>query len=202
MSTPAPPMRTPRPTAPRNAGAPTRATGAVRAGAARGEASPGAASPGAAPPSAGPPSTAAATGTERRAESGAETRAKIQAAITRIIGGTAAPEHAEPTAVNLAREAGVGRATLYRHGDLVTEFERRLAEAAEGDDPSVAAPIRVRQLERLLRGSREENAILHRAVKTLEHQVQHVALVLERERAQRRPDADGAVLPLAPRRRG
>lgn len=82
------------------------------------------------------------------------TRDSIRAAMERLLAGT--PEHTDGrlTKTNLAYEAGVGRATLYRQHDLTAEWIRRAAAA----DPTEAPQSNPAVIARLTRQLAEERA--------------------------------------------
>lgn len=56
-------------------------------------------------------------------------REEIRAAMERLLNGDAQHTDGRLTKTNLAVEAGVGRATLYRQHDLMAEWARRVTES-------------------------------------------------------------------------
>lgn len=103
------------------------------------------------------------------------------------------------TFVSLAKEAGVGRATLNRMPDLKQTWEERVRAAGEDATTAHHPALRIRQLERQLRDEREAHRRLQEAHRTMAHQYQHTILLLRaRDAAVGPPNAgDGAtVLPL------
>ena len=82
--------------------------------------------------------------------------------MDRIILGTSSSP--EPTIVNLAIEAGVGRATVNRYEDLKALFAEKIEAAISGKEVAVNPALRVGQLEKHVRelkgrvsGLRQEN---------------------------------------------
>lgn len=106
------------------------------------------------------------------------------------------------TTKNLALEAGVGRATLYRADALLQEWDRTLAEIEAGETVALAPQARVRQLEKrsreLASSHAAETAQLRHTVNILAQQVQFLTLELERERSIPKEQVD--IIPLASRR--
>lgn len=86
--------------------------------------------------------------------------------MERLLSG--APQHTDGrlTRTNLALEAGVGRATLYRQPDLMAEWNRRVAESDITDAP-LSAEGTIARLTRQLGDERRRNAELERLQKGL-----------------------------------
>lgn len=93
-------------------------------------------------------------------------RDHIRDAMERLLSG--APQHTDGrlTRTNLALEAGVGRATLYRQPDLMAEWNRRVAESDITDAP-LSAEGTIARLTRQLGDERRRNAELERLQKGL-----------------------------------
>jgi Tfp pilus assembly protein FimV len=81
--------------------------------------------------------------------------------------------------VNLAVEAGVGRATLYRAEGVVEEFDRRLAAVREsGADAAPTAKEKARLLKGDLANARQRIRDLESQTDTMAQQIQALALQL------------------------
>ncbi len=112
---------------------------------------------------------------------GAKSEAALRAAMARLLDGR--PEHTDGalTVSNLAREAGVSRATANRAADLLAEF--RAAEVRHRQSSPRALKERVRALEAELRAVRgAEIAELRGIARTLAQHIQVLTLqVAERD---------------------
>jgi len=105
----------------------------------------------------------------------ATTEGALRAAMTRLLEGV--PQHTDDrlTISNLAREAGVSRATANRAEAILTEF--RSAEARFRKGSISALKARIRELEAELRTARGgEMADLRATARTLAQQVQALTL--------------------------
>jgi hypothetical protein len=91
-------------------------------------------------------------------------RDEIRAAMERLLAGN--PRHTDGrlTKINLALEAGIGRATLYRQHDLLAEWNRRTAESEITDNPQSASI----SIARLTRQLDEERRLRREADRTAE----------------------------------
>lgn len=93
-------------------------------------------------------------------------RDEIREAMERLLSG--APQHTDGrlTRTNLALEAGVGRATVYRQADLMAEWVRRVAES-DIDNLPLSAEGTIARLTRQLGEERRRNAELEKLTKGL-----------------------------------
>src|SRR5208337_834056 len=66
----------------------------------------------------------------------AHSQTMMQEAMARLVAGRPRVTDGRLTVVNLAREAGVGRATANRAVDVLAEFHRAAARVARRRDPS------------------------------------------------------------------
>lgn len=80
-------------------------------------------------------------------------REDICAAMERLLAGNPAHTDGRLTKTNLATEAGVGRATLYRQHDLIAEWTRRAA-AADVTEPTRSSREVIARLTRQLEEER------------------------------------------------
>lgn len=112
---------------------------------------------------------------------GAKSEAALRAAMARLLDGRPERTDGALTVSNLAREAGVSRATANRAADLLAEF--RAAEARHRQSSPRALKERVRALEAELRAVRgAEIAELRGLVRTLAQHIQVLTLqVAERD---------------------
>ena len=112
---------------------------------------------------------------------GAKSEAALRAAMARLLDGRPERTDGALTVSNLAREAGVSRATANRAADLLAEF--RAAEARHRQFSPRALKERVRALEaelRVVRGA--EIAELRGLARTLAQHIQVLTLqVAERD---------------------
>jgi hypothetical protein len=93
-------------------------------------------------------------------------RDEIRSAMERLLSGTSQYTDGRLTRTNLALEAGVGRATLYRQPDLVAEWIRRGAESDVTEIP-LSAQATVARLTRQLGEERQRRAELERVAQGL-----------------------------------
>lgn len=91
-------------------------------------------------------------------------RDEIRAAMERLLAGNARHTDGRLTKINLALEAGIGRATLYRQHDLLAEWNRRTTESEFIDSPQSASIT----IERLTRQLDEERRFRREADRTAE----------------------------------
>ena len=105
----------------------------------------------------------------------------LRAAMKRLLEGTSVHTDGRLTVANLAREAGVSRATANRATAVLAEF--RAAEARFRSVSVAGLKARIRELEAELRAARGgELAELRATVKTLAQQIQILALQGEEQR--------------------
>jgi chromosome segregation ATPase len=112
---------------------------------------------------------------------GLKSEASLRAAMERLLDGRPERTDGALTVTNLAREAGVSRATANRAGDLLAQF--RAAEARHRRSSPQALKKRMRALEAELRAVRgAELAELRALVRTLAQHIQVLTLqVAERD---------------------
>lgn len=112
---------------------------------------------------------------------GPKSEAALRAAMERLLDGRPERTDGALTVANLAREAGISRATANRAGDLLAEF--RGAEARQRRSCPRALKERVRALEAELRAVRgAEVAELRALARTLAQHIQVLTLqVAERD---------------------
>ncbi|MCR8548453.1 hypothetical protein M4578_11470 [Salipiger sp. P9] len=136
-----------------------------------------------------------------------KTEDALRAAMKRLLEGALEHTDGRLSVANLAREAGVSRATANRATAVLAEF--RAAEARFRSGSVAGLKARIRELEAELRAARGgELAELRATVKTLAQQIQVLALkgeeqrrliaVLEAQIAR----ADPKVLPFSPPSQG
>jgi uncharacterized protein HemX len=115
----------------------------------------------------------------------ADTEKKLREAMQRLLANKPRRTNGELTVVNLAREAGVGRATVYRVEGLVEEFlqarDRLIEEDAERH-PAARADRLAKTLAEERTASRERIRELEEQVETMAQQVNALSLLLQRER--------------------
>ena len=105
----------------------------------------------------------------------------LRAAVKRLLEGTSAHTDGRLTVANLAREAGVSRATANRATAVLAEF--RAAEARFRSGSVAGLKARIRELEAELRAARGgELAEMRATVRTLAQQIQILALQGEEQR--------------------
>lgn len=120
------------------------------------------------------------------------TEQALRSALGRLASGTAQRCDGELTVSNLAREAGVSRATANRAAEVVAELHRRRSappvEGAEGNQRAETLRERIRHLEAELasakRSVRAEDGELRRRTALLAQQVQALSLDNHRLREQ------------------
>src|SRR6266851_125841 len=112
------------------------------------------------------------------------TERKLQAAMDQLCNGTSQRTNGQLTVSNLAKEAGVSRATANRAEAVLAEFHNRTSAFAEAPEKLPGLRDQNRELERrLAQVTAEKNQIiadLQATVALLAQQVQ--ALTLENER--------------------
>jgi len=110
-----------------------------------------------------------------------KTEGALRAAMKRLLEGTSGHTDGRLTVANLAREAGVSRATANRTTAVLAEFRAAEAQFRSGSVAELKA--RIRELEAELRAARGgELAELRATVKTLAQQIQILALQGEEQR--------------------
>lgn len=112
---------------------------------------------------------------------GPKSEAALRAAMARLLDGRPERTDGALTVANLAREAGVSRATANRAADLLAEF--RAAEGRQQRSSPKALKQRIRTLEAELRAARGvEMAELRALTRTLAQHIQMLTLqVAERD---------------------
>ena len=131
-----------------------------------------------------------------------KSEAALRAAMKRLLAGRPERTDGALTIVNLAREAGVSRATANRAGDLLAEF--RTAEARQRRSSQQALKERIRTLEAELRAVRgAEIADLRALARTLAQHIQVLTLqvderdaVIDSLRQELARSGDARVIPL------
>jgi DNA-binding transcriptional ArsR family regulator len=136
-----------------------------------------------------------------------KTEDALRVAMKRLLEGTSEYTDGRLTVANLAREAGVSRATANRATAVLAEF--RVAEARFRSGSVARLKARIRELEVELRAARGgEMAELRATVKTLAQQIQILALEGEEQRRlitvleEQITRADPKVLPFKPPPKG
>jgi hypothetical protein len=110
-----------------------------------------------------------------------KTEDALRVAMKRLLEGTSEHTDGRITIANLAREAGVSRATANRANAVLGEF--RAAEARFRSGSVAGLKARIRELEAELRAARgRELAELRATVKTLAQHIQILALEGEEQR--------------------
>jgi uncharacterized protein involved in exopolysaccharide biosynthesis len=110
-----------------------------------------------------------------------KTEDALRAAMNRLLEGASEHTDGRLSVANLAREAGVSRATANRAIAVLAEF--RAAEARFRSGSVAGLKERVRELEAELRAARGgELAELRATIKTLAQQIQILALEGEEQR--------------------
>lgn len=133
---------------------------------------------------------------------GPKSESALRAAMVRLLDGRPERTDGALTVANLAREAGVSRATANRAGALLAEF--RVAEARHRRSSPQALKERVRALEAELRAVRgAEMAELRAHARTLAQHIQVLTLqvaerdaVIEGLRQELARSGDAKVIPL------
>jgi len=110
-----------------------------------------------------------------------KTEDALRAAMKRLLEGASEHTDGRLSVANLAREAGVSRATANRATAVLAEF--RAAEARFRSGSVAGLKARIRELEAELRSARGgELAELRATVRTLAQQIQILALAGEEQR--------------------
>ncbi len=132
-----------------------------------------------------------------------KTEDALRAAMMRLLEGTSVHTDGRLTIANLAREAGVSRATANRATAVLAEF--RAAEARFRSGSVAGLKERIRELEAELQAARgRELAELRATIKTLAQHIQILALENEEQRRlilvleEQIARADPKVLPFRP----
>jgi DNA-binding MurR/RpiR family transcriptional regulator len=136
-----------------------------------------------------------------------KTEGALRAAMKRLLEGASEHTDGRLSIANLAREAGVSRATANRAAAVLAEF--RAAEARFRLGSVAGLKARIRELEAELRAARGgEMAELRATVKSLAQQIQILALQGEEQRrliavlGAQIARADPKVLPFKPPTQG
>lgn len=131
----------------------------------------------------------------------------LRVAMKRLLKGNSVHTDGRLTVANLAREAGISRATANRATAVLAEF--RAAEARFRSGTVAGLKARIRKLEAELRAARGgEMAELRATIKTLAQQIQILALQGEEQRRliavldEQIARADPKVLPFRPPSQG
>lgn len=131
------------------------------------------------------------------------TAAALVEAMQRLLEGRPARTDGALTIANLAREAGVSRATANRATDILARFRDRLVQA-DGEDLPATLRGRIRdltaQVAELRRYEHQEVADLRATVSTLAQHVQ--ALTLENQALRDAMERDVGVARMSDSRRG
>ena len=130
------------------------------------------------------------------------TRAALEQAMQRLIEGRPTRTDGALTIANLAREAGVSRATANRAADILARLRDQRATAADGDLPaSLRDKIRVltAQLAEHKRRGHQEITDLRSTVNTLAQHVQ--ALTLENQALRTALEKNAGIARMSDRRR-
>lgn len=121
-------------------------------------------------------------------------RDEICAAMDRLLAGQSEHTDGRLTRTNLALEAGIGRATLYRQRDLLDEWTRRVVESAGIDLPSSPAAT-IARLTRQLADERDRRRESDRVAQGL---AVIVAELYRRLEDDGRNNSTGQIIPLKP----
>ncbi|GAA2396413.1 hypothetical protein [Mycolicibacterium llatzerense] len=121
-------------------------------------------------------------------------RDEIYAAMNRLLAGQSQHTDGRLTKTNLALEAGIGRATLYRQHDLLDEWTRRVVESDGMDLPSSTAST-IARLTRQLADERDRRRESDRVAQGLAVVVAELYRQLESDS---RHDSAGRIIPLKP----
>lgn len=146
----------------------------------------------------GAPTPPPRTADERRAAKLLATEAALLAALERVFAGTADPAYRAITKEHVALEAGLSRATIYRHPSVIAAFDQRLADAQSAVDARHPDIVIARLREQLAK-ARTESATRIRELETLNAAMAREMALLH---AAMRQPTDTRVMPIsAPRRR-
>ncbi|AEM88691.1 hypothetical protein [Streptomyces violaceusniger] len=112
------------------------------------------------------------------------TAAALQAACERLLRGEPARSDGSLTVASLAMEAGVSRASAYRHPHVVAEFRKLVADLEDAAAPSPTPREEVQALKAVERRLRQEHARevreLRFCINVLAQQVQFLTLENQR----------------------
>ena|SRR5699024_6230597 len=114
---------------------------------------------------------------------------RLQDAMNRLLGGDARYCDGRLTKTNLAREAGVSQATLYRAKNILAEWDQRVFETTPRN-------AQVSRLEAELSKCRKRIRDLERQNTDLRRQVTSAATVIAELSARVDQDVSGRVVPL------
>lgn len=138
------------------------------------------------------------TAEERRAAKLLATEQALLASLERVFAGTANPAYRAITKEHVALEAGLSRATIYRHPAVIAAFDERLADAQAAVDARHPDIVIARLREELAK-ARTESATRIRELETLNAAMAREMALLH---AAMRQPTDTRVMPIsAPRRR-
>lgn len=113
-------------------------------------------------------------------------RDEIRDAMERLLSGSAQHTNGRLTRTNLALEAGVGRATLYRQPDLLAEWIRRVEESDTNGAP-ISAEATVARLTRQLDDERVRRIRAERIADGLAMVVAELYRILETDDGEPHP---------------
>jgi hypothetical protein len=110
------------------------------------------------------------------------TEQALRLALTRIVSGNASRTDGLLTVANLAREAGVSRATANRAPAILAELRKaaeaaRLARLEKPRSPQIAAERDQRELENMIAQHVQVRALLQRASENRRNRRAHIRLV-------------------------
>jgi chromosome segregation ATPase len=135
----------------------------------------------------------------------AETASALEEAMQRLLEGRQSRTDGALTIANLAREAGVSRATANRATDIIDRFRARL-DVTPGEDLPATLRDRIRtltaQISEIKQRERQEVADLRATVSTLAQHVQALTLENQALRTQLERHAGVARMSDRPRKSG
>jgi len=114
---------------------------------------------------------------------------RLQDAMNRLLGGVARYCDGRLTKTNLAREAGVSQATLYRAKNILADWDKRVSETTPRN-------AQVSRLETELSKSRRRVRDLEQQNSRLRHQITAASTVIAELAARLEQSSQGDVIPL------
>lgn len=121
-------------------------------------------------------------------------RDEIGAAMERLLAGQPVHTDGRLTKTNLAAEAGVGRASLYRQRDLMRDWERRIADCGR-TTPTASSDATIARLTRQLDTERRRRIESERVASGLALVVAELYRTLDAARPA--SDQDRPILPIS-----